>query len=115
MNAKMIEVRDRGTFIPMLAILLDSDNDQAAWLLRQAGFRGPDHYVLLCKISGGSGHYKCTADPFDWGVHDRTYSTVHRYLQAHFEEVKEGQVLDVEVILGEKETPKVSQRFSVVK
>src|ERR1700722_13066520 len=103
MTAKMIEVRDRSTFIPMLAILLDSDNDQAAWLLRQAGFRGPDHYVLLCKISGGSGHYKCTADPFDWGAHDRTYSSVHRWLEKHFDEVADGAVLDVEFLLKEKE------------
>jgi len=112
MISKMVEVRDRGTFIPMLAVKLDSENEQEQWLLRQAGFYGANEYVLLAKISGGSGHFKCTTDPFDWGDNDRTHAAAHRYLTDHFDEVAHGEVLDVEVILGEKYAPKISQRFA---
>ena len=111
MIAKMAEVRDRGTCVPMLVVKLDSEDGQEAWLLRRAGFHGADPLVLLCKVSGGSGHYACTADPFDWGSRDRTYSSTHRWLAQHFDEVEPGQVVDVEVVLGEKVEPKVSERW----
>jgi hypothetical protein len=108
MTSKMIEIRDRGTFVPALATRLDTGLEHERWLLREAGFEAPHEYVLLCKITGGGGHMKATTDPFDWC--DRTYFTVHKYLLEHFDEVRPGQVLDVEYILGEKPTPKQSER-----
>ena len=108
MTSKVIEIRDRGTFVPALATRLDSELHQERWLLREAGFEAPHEYVFLCKISGGSGHYKTTCDPVDWN--DRTYFTIHKYLIEHFDEVRPGQVLDVEYILGEKPMPKQSER-----
>jgi hypothetical protein len=108
MTSKMIEIRDRGTFVPALATRLDTGLEHERWLMREAGFESPYLDILLCKISGGGGHLKCATDPVDWN--DRTYFTIHKYLLEHFDEVRPGQVLDVEYILGEKSEPKVSER-----
>lgn len=115
MESKMFEIRDRGTFIPILATRLGSPLDQEQWLLWKAGFgerlEQQREYVMLCKIAGGSGHYAMTCDPFDWGQGNRTYFIAHRYIEKHFDELQPGQVVDVEYILGEKLEPKSSERL----
>jgi hypothetical protein len=114
MDCKMIEVRDRGTFIPMLAVRLGSGDDQERWLLSQAGFgrtsQDQKQYVLLANISGGTGHYRATCDKVDWTTRDRTRFSVHAYIEKHWEEILPGAVVDVEFILGESLTSKTTQR-----
>jgi len=56
--------------------------------------------VVLCAADPDNGdkavaHY----GPYAW--RDRTYTTAHEYLADHWEDVTDGAVLDVEVILGE--------------
>ncbi len=113
MVAKILEIRDRGTFIPALAVQLGSDVEQERWLTAVAGFglTSDDHarYVLLAKIAGGS-PYRCTCDPVDWGSETRTYRVAHEYINAHFDELAPGQVVDVEYILGETQKPKETDR-----
>jgi hypothetical protein len=111
MTAKTIEVRDRGTFIPMLAIGLDSTNEADRYLLARAGYgvtpEEQDRYVLLARIDGGEGKIQC--DPYDWGTSARTVPVAHRWLIEHFDEIASGAVVDVEFILGETSQPKVSE------
>ena len=114
MICKIIEVRDRATFAPMLAVKLGSDDERERWLLDVAGFgdtkEEQESYVVLMKISGGSGHYSATADPFDWvEARNRTYFCAHRWLSEHFDEIPPGGVLDVEFVLGESKIPKESE------
>lgn len=51
----------------------------------------------------------CTYDPYAWGEHIRTFHVAHKYLAEHFEELESGAVIDVEFILGTRETPKQSE------
>jgi hypothetical protein len=111
--AKLLEVRDIGTFIPVLAVKMVSDDDQEKWLASTAGYgqtqeeRGP--CVVLCRIAGGEG--KCACDPYDWGQNPRTMRFAHQHIATHFDELAPGAVVDVEHILGERAEPKTSDRF----
>lgn len=109
MIAKTFEVRDRSTFIPMLAVKLNPACEADRYLLARAGFgTTPERqreYIFLCRIDGGGG--KGTCDPQDWGGNPRTVPMAHGYLLAHFDDLESGAVIDVEFIL--KETPKAKK------
>ena len=94
----MLELRDRMTFIPTLAIEISGED---GYLARRAGY-GP-LCVLFGRLNGGTFHY----DPYDWA--DRTWKTAHTLIIEHFNELKDGDVVDVEFILGETTTPKQSE------
>lgn len=113
MNVRTVEIRDSATFIPALAIRLDSHCEQDCYLLTRAGYgRIPEEqgkYVLLVHLES----MKCATDPMDWG--NRTMENAHRYLikQAWAQEPMEpGEVIDVQFVLGETDSPKVSERIS---
>lgn len=115
MNAKMIEIRDRHTFIPALAVQLEPANEEERWLLARAGFgreaEVQRQYILLCRIVGG-GANPCTTDPFQWDRFTRTYRVAHEYIRQHWDELRSGSVVCVEHILGERAEPKVSERLT---
>ena len=109
MRAKTVEIRDKGTFIPALTIRLDPTNEADLYLLARAGF-GLDEdtqasYVLLIRIEGKTeAHY----DDLEW-PNQRTLGVAHRYIIEHFDSLPTGALVDVEFILGESETPKISE------
>ena len=106
MEIKLIEVRDRGTFIPALAIRVTSTGDVAGdWLLRRGGFSLNGASIILIRLTDCEAQY----DPYDWA--NRTMQTAHVWLLEHFEQIESGAVVDVEHILGETPAPKVSERF----
>ena len=105
MKAKMLEVRDRATFIPVLAVLMVSEDPRNSYLLRRAGFSPHFPLVQLTYISRDISHN----DPYDWG--DRTMQAAHRYIGEHFDELEPGAVVDAAFVLGEVATPKISERF----
>ena len=105
MEQKFVEIRDKGTFVPALAIRLSGDDH---YLARRAGFGSPpggpeERLVILVLLST----MKCEYDPYAWG--GRTYPVAHNWLQEHFDEHENGGVVDVEFILGESEAPKRSE------
>jgi len=110
MTTKTIEVRDKATFIPMIAIRLDPITRADRYLLARAGYgltpADQEKYVLLARIGGGGGtiHY----DPSDWPS-ARTFQVAHQWIIDHFDEIESGAVVDVEFILGETTAPKVSE------
>lgn len=111
MNAKTFEIRDRGTFIPVLAVKLEPACEKDRYLLGRAGF-GTDRatqatYVQLVQISGGQG--KTTCDPYDWGTNPRTFHVAHQHIIANFDALESGAVVDVEFILGLTKEPKTSE------
>jgi hypothetical protein len=110
MQNKLFEVRDRATFIPVMAIHIDGNcTDQEDWLLRRSGYgkgEGRD-YVYLIHLQTGEGQY----DPYKWGCCSRTLYEAHRYIVTHFDKLQTGDVIDVEFILGESVTKKTTERY----
>ena len=123
MLAKALEIRDRATFIPVLAVdmnpgfvpidsaigeLFDTDEAQR-YLLRRASYScDGTPIILLARLEG---HQYAHYDPYKWG--DRTFSVAHDYIAKNWATLTDGDVVDVEFILGETEASKVSERFTV--
>lgn len=108
MIVKAFEVRDRATFIPVLAILLGSQNAEEEYLLMRCGYRSFGVYSVMMTRLAGDG--RACVDPQSWG--DRTMQAIHFYLEENFVKHQSGDVLDVEFILGEKKHPKLSERLT---
>jgi len=104
--SKCFEVRDRSTFIPVMAVRMTAANEAQRYLLRRAGFGVEPAEVmtmlthLVRSVSQNS--------PHDWG--DRTMAVAHQWIHDHFAELADGAVVDVEFILGESAAPKQSER-----
>ena len=110
MQNKLFEVRDRATFIPVMAVHIDGNcTDQEDWLLRRSGYgKSEDRdYVYLIHLQTGEGQY----DPYKWGCCSRTLHEAHRYITEHFDELQTGDVIDVEFILGESAIKKTTERY----
>lgn len=106
MIIKILELRDRNTFIPVLAVSMRSNaTREQDYLLMRAGYTEGGG-ILLTRVDGDRAY----CDPYDWG--DRTFQTAHLWLEKHFGEVRDGDVIDVEFILGETKEPKISERFT---
>lgn len=103
MIMKCLEVRDRATFIPVVAINTVPANEGQRYLLRRAGYSSGGTIILVnlndCRASN---------DPHEWG--GRTMPAAHVYIEMHFQELVDGAVVDVEFILGETKEPKRSER-----
>lgn len=125
-KAKALEIRDKGTFIPALAVDMNpgelpnggytEDELKAAldaktaqfYLLRRCGYPcdgAPD--VMLTRLDGSG---ITTNDPYEWD--GRTFPIAHNYIIEHWHELKDGDVVDVSFILGETQQAKVSERFA---
>ncbi len=109
-TTKTFEIRDRMTLIPALAIRLDPKCEGDRHLFARGGFgtRPEDQrrYVLFMDLED----YRIHWDPLKW--RDRTMSTAHNHVLANWDELESGQVLDVEYILRETSSPKVSESVS---
>ena len=107
MQIKLFEIRDSGTFIPAMAIKLGARDGKDFYLLRRAGYGlNLGAYVLMAKLDGGNGPLTC--DPYDWS--SNTMRLAHNYVQAHFDELENGQVVDVQFIVGNSAAPKKSEQ-----
>jgi len=113
LDTKMFELRDMGTFIPIMGIRMwptERASEAERYLLRRAGFsnQGQPFVVLLradtAKMSRG---ITATYNPYEW--QDRTYHTAHKYITDNWDSLKDGQVVCVEFILNERTTPKESE------
>lgn len=102
MKTKLVEIRDVATRIAAIAIKTQGDTAEEQQLFRMEGFG--EHSVLLLRPE----QQKMFCDPFMWD-NRRTMTTAHRYIEEHFDELPDASVVDVEVILGESETPKISE------
>jgi len=127
MQTKILEIRDSATFILVLCVDMNptpiSINDRhtsrdyqaerhayQCWALRTYGFpcdKQPNILITPLRADG-----KANNDPYSWG--DRTFKTAHNFITDHWHELSEGDVVDVEFILGETKAPKTSQRLTEV-
>jgi hypothetical protein len=108
LQTKILEVRDIATHIPVLAVRMLAQNDIQAWYIHgRCGYPKDGSCIAMMNLNDCA---PGNVDPYAWG--DRTYATAHHYIYEHFGELKNGDVVDVEFILGEKPTKKVSERVS---
>src|ERR1035437_1497184 len=110
MQAKALEIRDKGTFIACLAVDMNpSPGPAQRWLLRRCGYPcdGQPNILVTRLDADGS---KASNNPYFWG--DRTWANANKYIIDHWAEINDGDVIDVEFILGETSAPKISERFS---
>lgn len=110
MDVKTIEIRDRGTFIPALAVRLGPRDERDRWLCARAGYGRTEgeqsSYVLLILLTD----MRASCDPYEWGG-ARTMPVAHKHLVEHWDSVANGDVVCVEYLTGERETPKVSEQL----
>lgn len=112
MKVKLFEIRDSGTFIQALAIKIECKgaSEQERYLLRRCGFGERGGYaILLHHLQSDKG----SMDVYNWPKVNgdlRTMPQAHAYLEKHFDELESGSVIDIEYILGEKPTKKISER-----
>ena len=100
MVTKLLEIRDDGTFIPAMAVRVSGTD---GYLMRRAGF-GDVPMVYLVKLATED----CRYDPYNWD-NPRTMGHAHNYIAEHWDELSDGDVIDVEFILGETTTKKISE------
>ena len=101
MKTKCIEIRDWATCIPVLAIKMEAANPiEAAFLWRRCGYPQDGSTVVLMKLDSQEASY----DPY-WWSDGRTMGNAHLWITAHWDEIKEGSVVDVRLILGEEQEP----------
>lgn len=105
-ESKALEIRDEGTFIPALAVDMNPSNNGQHYLLRRCGYRCDGRPNVILTHLAGRG--EATNDPYQWG--GRTWPVAHNYIIEHWEELRDGDVVDVQFILGETKAPKISER-----
>ena len=103
MDTKLVEIRDRGTLVPALALRVSGRD---GWLFQRAGF-GDQPLVYLIMLATE----QCQYDPYHWD-NRRTMGNAHHWIAEHWEELTSGAVVDVEFILGETAQPKRSEQLS---
>lgn len=126
MQTKLLELRDEGTFIALLAVDMNpgspyrdgigSENElrqqleeylRRTYLLRRCGYPCDGRpNIVITKLSADGD--PAQNDPHWWG--NRTFSVGHDYIIKHWDELRDGSVVDVQFILGETAAPKRSER-----
>ena len=109
MESKTFEIRDKGTFLPVLAVRLNPNTEQDRYLLARAGFgsegESQGRFIMLIRLTGG--RHAADYDVHSWG--DRTMQAAHRFIEKEWATLETGAVIDVEFVLGETRTAKISE------
>jgi hypothetical protein len=109
-ESKVLEIRDEGTFIGALAIRMLGTTPTQTYYLRRCGYPADGSSIMLMVLHDG----RATNDPYEWpslGKGVRTMSNAHNWIIDHYDKLSDGDVVDVQVILGETKEPKVSERM----
>jgi hypothetical protein len=108
MEIKCLEIRDANTFIPVICIRPVAENDAQRYLLRRDGYRADETEQCIIMINAQC--HGAAYDPYDWKGDARTKPLAHAYIAQHWHELLDGDVIDVEFILGERPEKKCSER-----
>jgi hypothetical protein len=112
MIAKTFEIRDKGTFIPVMAVRLEPGCEGDRYLFGRAGYgivpEAQRRFVTLLRVDGGEGF--ATSDPYAWTGTARTMTVAHKHIEEHFDQLESGAVVDVEFLMGVTAEPKKSER-----
>ncbi len=109
MNIKLFEIRDVGSFVPVMCIKFHATNESERYLLARSGYGSnvddQSRYVLLFGLHDCKGGYS----EYGHGG-NRTRSVAHKYIIENWSALESGDLIDVEFILGEQKTKKESER-----
>lgn len=108
MEIKCLELRDANTFIPVICIRPVPGNEAQRYLLRRDGYRGDarEHCIIMIDAQCRGASY----DPYNWPHDGRTKPVAHNFIQDHWDELRDGDVIDVQFIVGETDAKKISER-----
>jgi len=104
-NIKTIEIRDRGTLIPAFAIEMLPSDEKELFLFKGAGYGWVHPCILLISIEA-PWHSARSWD--EWKNSVRTMPVAHKWIEENFDEITNGDVVDVEFILKEKDHPSLN-------
>jgi len=117
MQAKALEIRDEATCIPVLCVNMNpaiftsgkvEEHIGQRYLLRRCGYPCDGRpNILMTKMSADG--EPAWNDPHGW-ARSRTMFHAHDYIIENWATLKDGDVVDVQFILGETQKPKVSER-----
>jgi len=98
------------TFIPVICIRPVAENERQRYLLRRDGYRADDteYCIILIDAQCRGVAYDC----YDWPGKSRTKKVAHHYIAENWNSLSDGDVVDVEYILGESDTKKLSERIT---
>jgi len=106
LEVKLFEVLDRVTCCSLLAVRFRGvQSDKERWILHRAGFSEDAPLIQVTELETG----QTERDPYKWRSVNRTLFEAHKYLLAHWDELSSGSTIDIEYILGEKPSPRLSQ------
>ena len=105
-ECKKLEIRDRGTTIPVMAIRVIGDNPYDMSFMIHSGFSTDYPDVFLMRYDEVC---ECNYDPFKWQSGARTLKEAHFWIRENYDLIKDYDVVDVEYILGESTKPKISE------
>lgn len=103
MIVKLLEIRDSATTIPAMAIQVSGED---GYLMRRAGFQSPMIYLIMLATQD------CRYDPWGWTGRGRTMNIAHQWIAQHFATLTDGEVVDVQFIIGETKAPKPSEALT---
>lgn len=112
MEAKAFEIRDSATFIPVIAVRMMSSHPKEHYLLRRSGY-GSEPLVMLCRMGADGSSLQASYSPFNWG-NARTLICAHQHIEANWDKLTTGDVIDIQFILGETPQPKLSEAQTVL-
>lgn len=102
MNTKVFELRDRATFIPIMVVRWRASHPDEEYLFMRSGWPSDAEDLTIFRLE---------EDFKPAHRSGRTMEAAYAYIHEHFDDLKPGQVIDVEFILGETAAPKVSERL----
>jgi hypothetical protein len=107
MEIKCLELRDTNTFIPVICIRPVAENESQRYLLQRDGYRADhsEHCIIMIDAQCRG----CSYDPYNW-IGSRTKGQAHSYIEEHWHDLTDGDVIDVQFILGETKDKKRSER-----
>jgi hypothetical protein len=101
MITKVLEIRDAATCIPALAIKAEATNPIEDKYLWRYGYPRDGSAVVLMHLSS----HEANVDPYHW-TYARTMRAAHLWILKHWDELKDGDVVDVRVTsFGEATRP----------
>jgi hypothetical protein len=109
MKVKCLEIRDVYTFIPVICLKPTPENEAQRYLLRRDGYscQPSDDIVIMIKAQCDGVSY----DPYKWPSGARTMQVAHNFIRDCWDELNDGDVVDVQYILGETNFKKKSERL----
>jgi hypothetical protein len=95
--------------VPVICIRPVPVNEAQRYLLRRDGYSGKidEECIIYINAQCRGVAYDC----YDWPANPRTHRVAHDYIARNWHMLKDGDVVDVEFILGETVVIKVSEKF----